>query len=188
MARPDKVALVEEITEKVKRANAVILTNYKGLNVHQISDLRRRLRQEKFEYKVAKKTLITRAFKAAQVEELEEFLEGPIALAFSFEDALKLVKILFAFSEQNEFFKIKGGLIERKKLGFNEIATLAKLPSKEELIAKLLASLKSPLYQLVNILSTSPRNLVSVLNLIRFRKESEPMPIDNKNEGDVLIS
>jgi len=133
---------VKKLAEKIKSAKVVVLTDYRGITVEQVTKLRADLRAVKAEYVVIKNNITRRALKEAGVEGIEEtVLEGPTALIIGQEEYLSPIKALYGFVKENEFYKIKAGIVEGKVSSAEEIVTLAKLPSREELIAKLAGAL-----------------------------------------------
>jgi len=132
---------VKKLAEKIKTAKAVILTDYRGINVEDVTKLRADLRGVNAEYIVIKNNIIRRALAECKIEGLDQFLEGPTALIISNEDYLKPAKAIYGYVKEHEFYKIKSGVIEGKVSSAEEIITLAKLPSREELIAKLAGAL-----------------------------------------------
>ena len=136
-----KVKEVEELAEKIKKAKLVLLTDYKGINVADITEIRAKLRGVNAEYKVIKNNITRRALQAANIEGLEEFMEGTTAVILGYEDYLEPSKVIYEYTKNNDFYKIKAGIIEGKVTSSEEIITLAKLPSRETLIAKLAGAL-----------------------------------------------
>lgn len=157
-----KEAKVAEIKEKLEKAQAVVLANYQGLSVEQDTELRKSLREAGVEYKVYKNTLVTLAAKELGIEGLEEYLEGPVSMAFGYEDATAPARVLNNFAKSNKKLELKAGIIEGAIYDEAKIKMLAEIPSKEVLIAKLLGSFKAPL-----------SNLAYLLNAIKEKKESE---------------
>lgn len=136
-----KAKEVEELAEKIKKAKVVLLTDYKGINVADVTEIRAKLRGVNTEYKVIKNNITRRAMQACGIEGLEEFLEGTTALVIGYEDYLEPSKIIYEYTKNNDFYKIKAGIIDGKVVSSEEIVTLAKLPSRETLIAKLAGAL-----------------------------------------------
>ena len=132
---------VSKLAEKLKEAKIILLTDYRGINVADVTKLRADLRNTNSEYKVIKNNIIKRALDANGESGLDDLLEGPTAIVIGTEDYLEPSKVFFYFSKNNEFYKIKGGIIEGKVLTAEEIITLAKLPSRQELMAKLAGAL-----------------------------------------------
>ena len=132
---------VNELADKLKEAKMVLLTDYRGINVADVTKLRADLRPTAVEYKVIKNNIIKRALDANGESALDSLLEGPTALVMSEEDYLEPLKVIYGFSKENDFYKIKGGIIEGKVVSVEELITLAKLPSRQELLAKLAGAL-----------------------------------------------
>ena len=136
-----KIQEVEELSEKIKKAKVVLLTDYKGINVADVTALRAKLRKTDTEYKVIKNNITRRALQSCKIEGLEDQLEGTTAVILGYEDYLEPLKAIYEFSKNNEYYKIKGGIIEGKVVPVEELITLAKLPSRETLIAQLAGAL-----------------------------------------------
>lgn len=132
---------VSKLAEKLKEAKVILLTDYRGINVEDVTKLRAELRGVNSEYKVIKNNIIKRALDANGENGLDDLLEGPTALIIGTEDYLEPSKIIYNFSKNNDFYKIKGGIIDGKVMTAEEIVTLAKLPSRQELMAKLAGAL-----------------------------------------------
>ncbi len=167
-----KQQVVQEITEKLQNSVTAIITDYRGLNVAQATKLRNELREVDVEYKVLKNTLTKIAANNLGLNDLEQFLEGPTAIAFSSEDPVAPAKVLAKFAKENKALEIKGGVLEGKVVSLEEINALADLPSKEELLAQVLRGMQSPLVGMANVLQGPLRNLVNVLDAIRKEKEA----------------
>ncbi len=132
---------VKLLAEKFKTAKIILLTDYRGITVEDVTSLRNSLRDEKSEYKVIKNNIIKRALEANGENGLDEVLEGPTAVITSEEDYLGPLKAIYKYSKENEFYKIKGGIIEGKLMSVEELITLAKLPSRQELLGMLAGGL-----------------------------------------------
>ena len=156
-----KEKAVKELAEKMKEAKVILLTDYRGINVADVTKLRTELRNTNSEYKVIKNNIIKRALNANGETGLDDLLEGPTALVMGTEDYLEPSKVIYNFSKNNDFYKIKGGIIDGKVMTAEEIITLAKLPSRQELMAKLAGCL------LGNI-----TKLAVALDAVRAQKES----------------
>ena len=152
---------VSALAAKMKEAKLVILTDYRGINVEDVTNLRTELRNAKAEYKVIKNNITRRALAECGIEGLEEQLTGPTAVIMSNEDYLEPAKAIYKFSKDNDFYKIKGGVIEGKVMTAEEIITLAKLPSRETLLSMLAGAL------LGNI-----SKLAVALDQVKVQKES----------------
>ena len=136
-----KQAQVEELAKELKGAKLVLLTDYRGITVTDVTKLRSELRSANAEYRVIKNNIVKRALDANGEKELDSVLEGPVALITSKEDYLAPAKVIYNFTKGHDFYKIKGGVVEGKVMTAEEIITLAKLPSRQELLAKLAGAL-----------------------------------------------
>ncbi len=132
---------VEELAEKFQKSKIVLLTDYKGINVADVTELRNKIRSAQADYKVIKNNITRRALQACKLEGLEDQLEGTTAVIIGYEDYLEPLKAIYKYAKDNEFYKIKGGIIEGKVVSVEELMTLAKLPSRETLIAQLAGAL-----------------------------------------------
>ena len=132
---------VEELSDKIKAAKIVLLTDYRGISVENVTNLRADLRKANSEYKVIKNNITRRALAKCEYEGLEDLLVGPTAVVMNNEDYLETAKTIYNFTKDNDYYKIKGGIIEGKVMTAEEIITLAKLPSKETLIGMLAGAL-----------------------------------------------
>ena len=132
---------VQELAEKFKTAKVVLLADYRGINVTDVTNLRTDLRNAKAEYRVIKNNIVKRALEANGENGLDELLEGPTAVVIGQEDYLDPLKAIYNFAKNNDFYKIKGGIIEGKVMTAEELIALAKLPSRQELLAKLAGAL-----------------------------------------------
>ncbi|MEK4762424.1 50S ribosomal protein L10 [Viridibacillus sp. FSL E2-0187] len=139
-----KQAVVQEIADKFKSAASVVVVDYRGLSVAQVTELRKQLREAGVEFKVYKNTLVRRATAEVEQEELNEFLTGPNAIAFSTEDVIAPAKIINNFAKANEQLEIKAGLIEGTFASAEDVKALAELPSREGLLSMLLSVLQAP--------------------------------------------
>ncbi len=174
MARPEKAKQVEELSEIFNNARCVVLNDFTGLNVEKISELRRLCEKAGVEFRVVKNTLAKRSIKGTPAEDLEQYFDGPTALAISRESENISAKILVKFAEEHELPRLKAGVVEGKVIDATSVLALAKLPSKEELMSKLLGGIMSPGNRLVSVLQGSLRNLLYAINAIVEKKQSEP--------------
>lgn len=175
---PKKQAVVAEIKTWLESAKSVVITSYKGLTVATDTQMRRELREAGVQYKVVKNTMLKLAAKDLGIEGLDSHLEGTTAIAFSTTDAVAPAKILCDFMKKNKLedpgiLIIKAGILDKKVLSDKEVKALASLPSKEELIAKLLGSMNAPLSNTVGLLSAIIRNAIGVIDALREKKEKE---------------
>ncbi|NLP19054.1 MAG: 50S ribosomal protein L10 [Firmicutes bacterium] len=172
MARPEKKAVVAELKDKLERSRAAVLTDYRGLNVAAMTELRRRMREAEIDYKVVKNTLTRFAARELGVEELEEYLVGPTAIAFSYEDPVLPAKIIVDFAGEYKKLSIKAALLRDKVIQADAVRELAQLPPREILLGQVFAGMQAPIAGLANVLNGVPRNLVYVLDAIREQKEA----------------
>jgi large subunit ribosomal protein L10 len=168
--KSQKKSLIKDWSEKIKTAKAVVFSNFKGFPVKEMTALRRELRKAGVEMKVLKKTLLAIALKEAGVEIDAKKMEGQISLAVSQTDEIAAAKIVFRAAKTNENLKIVGGLLGQKEMSAEEVNALAIIPSKEELLAKLVGSLKAPIAGFVNVLTGNLRGLVQALRAISESK------------------
>ena len=147
-----KQPVVDEIKAKVEGAVTIVLVDYRGLTVEQDTRLRKNLREAGCEYKVYKNTLMKRAFEGTDFAQFEELLDGPSAIAISKEDATAPIRILHNISKEAEALEFKGAVVEGTFYDVDGIKSLASIPSREELISKLLGSLQSPITNLARVL------------------------------------
>ena len=152
---------VNELAEKLKDAKLILLVEYRGITVADVTKIRSDLRNVKGEYKVIKNNIVKRALDANGEGGLDNLLEGPVALIIGEEDYLEPSKVIYNYSKDHEFYKIKGGIIDGKIMTAEEIITLAKLPSRQELLAKLAGSLLGTITK-----------LAATLDQVRVQKES----------------
>lgn len=144
----DKAQVVEQLKEKFEGSQAAVLVDYRGLNVAEITELRKQLRDNDIDYKVYKNTLARRAVEGTDLEELTETLVGPTALAFSKDDVVAPAKVLHAFAKNHEKLEIKGGVIEGKVASLEDIKELSTLPDHDGLVSMLLSVLQAPIRNL----------------------------------------
>lgn len=168
-----KEAVVDSIKEKLEASQSVVLIDYRGLTVAEVTELRNQMREAGVEYQVLKNTMIKRAAEKAGIEGLDPILEGPTAVAFGINDPVAPAKILTKFAKDTKKITIKGGVLAGNAIDVAAVENLAKLPSKEELIAKMLGSLNAPITGLVMVLSGVTSKFVRTLESIRVQKEEQ---------------
>ncbi len=172
MVRPEKVSEVEVLRERLQRARAVILTDFRGLTVKEITQLRARLREAGVEYRVVKNRLMRIAARQAGISGLETYLEGPTAAAFGYEDPVTPARVIHDFIRQMRKLEAKGGIAEGRPLTAQQVRQLADLPPRGVLLAQVAGGVRAPLQALVAALAGVPRSLVYVLEQIRQKREA----------------
>ena len=163
---------VEEIKEKINKAQTVVLVDYRGLNVEQLTELRSEYRKANVEYKVYKNTMMRFAFKDSGYEEFNQHLTGPNAIAFGYDDPVQAAKITAEFAKKNEQIEIKAGIVDGKIIDVDGVKNLASLPSREVLIAQALGGLNAPIQGFANVLQGTIRGLATVLSAIAEKQEA----------------
>jgi len=173
--RPEKVAVVDEVREKLSASDAAVLTEYRGLNVAAISALRRSLREAGGEYKIYKNTLVRFAARDLGLE-IEELLTGPTAIAFIDGDAAAVAKALRDYARTNPALVVKGGLLGTKTLSADDVRALAELPSREVLLSQLAGAMAAPMQQFAGLLQALPRNFAYGLKALIDERGGAPEP------------
>jgi large subunit ribosomal protein L10 len=168
----EKQKITEDLHERFSKSAIVVVTDYKGLDVSSMNDLRRKLREEDIEFQVAKNTLLMRAAKDTEVALIQDYFKGPSAVALSYEDPVAPAKILTQFAKENQKLEIKGGVLQDKVLDVDAIKALAKLPSREALLGQFLSVLNEVPSSFVRTIAEIPRSLLNVLTAIRDQKEA----------------
>jgi large subunit ribosomal protein L10 len=183
MARPEKVAVVDEIAEKIKRTQSLFLTDFTGLDVESINELRRLLRENSVEYLVVKNTLASLAVDKAGYEGLKPYLIGPTAMAFGFQDPALPAKLLSRFAQKTGKPSVKAILFEGQLFEQEAMGRLKNLPSREELLTQMVSGMKAPITHTVMVLAGLLRNFVSLIEAISRKKgESEKVVFEEKAE------
>ena len=171
--RPEKAGKVAELKDLLTSSKGVVLVDYCGLTVAEDTELRSKMREAGVKYMVAKNTFIRIAAQEAGIEGLDAYLEHNTAVAFSAEDPVAPAKILNDFSKDHKALEIKAGVLDGKVIGLDEVKAVAELPSREELLAKLVGSMQALISGLVNVLQGTIRNFVYTLEAVRQKKEQE---------------
>jgi large subunit ribosomal protein L10 len=176
MVRPEKAQAVEEITGRFQESNAALLTEYRGLTVAEIADLRGALREAGTDYKVLKNTLARIAVREVGLEELVGMLEGPTAIAFVQGDAVAAAKALDDAARKYPVLVIKGGVLKGRVIDADQARALASVEPREVQLAKIAMMMNSPLQQTVNVFAAMLRDLGSMLAQVIAKKESGDLP------------
>ena len=177
MPRPDKVAVVDEVSRSLTDATATVLTEYRGLTVDELAELRARLRESEASYKVVKNTLTRLAASDAGLDIPDEFLLGPTAITFCAGDPVAVAKVLRAFSRQHPQLVIKGGVLEGRVLDAEETTKLADLESREELLAKLAGMMQMVIAQPARLAQAQLSKFARLLAALQDKKASDPQDV-----------
>jgi large subunit ribosomal protein L10 len=169
----NKKQFVADLKKRFEKSKVAILTDYKGLNVEAMTELRAKLREAEIEYQVVKNTMLRLASEGTDLEAIKENFKGPSAVALSYEDPVAPAKILTEFAKDNDKLEIKIGVMGGKVLELDGIKALSSLPSREELLATVLSAMNAVPTSLVTALSDVPRRMVNVLQAIKDQKEGE---------------
>ena len=170
VTRAEKEQELQDLTAAFQKADSAILVDFRGLNVPQVTELRRQLRAAHAQYKVVKNTLAKRATKGTSFEGLDKYFEGTTAIAYTDADAVTLAKALTTFMKGAPKLQVKAAVVQGREIKPAEVTDLATMPGKPELYAKLLFVLQAPMQQLVTVLSAVPRDLVTVLSQYEKKK------------------
>jgi len=169
----EKKRIAADLQGRLKKSTIVILTDYKGLDVSAMNDLRTKLRNANAEYQVAKNSLLVRASEGNDVALIKDQFKGPSAIALSYDDPVGPAKVITDFVKENAKLEVKVGVLDGKVIEFAGIKALSSLPSKEVLLAQVLSAMNAVPTSLVTALSDVPRRLVNVLQAVRDQKEAE---------------
>jgi large subunit ribosomal protein L10 len=167
----EKAETVAAVEQRLKAAKMAIVTEYRGLNVGQMTRLRREIRHVSGEYQVIKNTLVKRALKGTPYADLERLLDGPNGWVFAYDDPVVLSKALVKFADENDKLAIKGGVFEGQFMDAAKVKVLSQMPSKPELQAKLLAMIQAPATQLVRLIQEPGARVVRLMETLRKAKE-----------------
>ena len=186
MARPEKVATVEEIKEKLEGARAAVLTEYRGLKVSELADLRASLRAAEAEYKVYKNTLARRAAEEAGLADLVSLLQGPTAITFVQGDAVAVAKALRDYSRTNANLVVKGGVLGTRVIQPNDVVALADIQPREVLLAKIAGGFQAPLVKAAGLFQAFTRNMAYGIKALIDKRVAEgeaPPPAEAEAEA-----
>ena len=173
MPNAKNIKKVDELTEKLERAKGVYLTDYIGLNVQDITDLRREFYENDVEYLVTKNTLLKIAANNSNLNDLDSVLNGSTAVAFSYEDPTSPARVIKKFTKDNELPKVKGIVIDGDFIDGSEFDRIANLPTKEESLAKFVALLQSPVIKLIWALKSPMSDMTNMLNNLKEKESNK---------------
>lgn len=168
-----KQQFVQQLKERMEKSKVVILTDYKGLDVAKMTELRSKLREANIEYEVVKNTMLRRASEGTEVAPIIDHFKGPSAIALSYDDPVAPAKVLTDFAKANDKFEIKIGVMNGKIIDLSAIQALSSLPSREVLLAQVLSAMIAVPTSLVQALNDVPRRIVNVLQAIKNQKEEQ---------------
>lgn len=171
LSKEQKIQQVADFKEKLERSRVAVFADFRGIDADQMTNLRAKCRSEQIEFKVLKNTIIQRATEGQ--DGLSEHWAGPTAVALGFSDPVAPAKVIYEFSKKNPNLKIKVGILRDKILDEGQVIDLAKLPSREVLIAKLLGVMNAPITGIVTVLHGTIHNFLMTLQAIKEKKESE---------------
>jgi large subunit ribosomal protein L10 len=170
MLRPEKERVVSQLKDRLTQAKSLFLTDFTGLKVGEMTELRRDFRKRDVEYSVAKNSLVRLAIQNTDFESVSEYLQGPTGLVFGHEDSTAPAQVLFEFRKKTEKPKVRVFWMEGKLFGEEELERLARLPSRKELLAQIVMGVEAPLANLVGTFQGMLRNLVGLIDALREAK------------------
>ncbi len=174
MPKPKKTEIIKAVGDKFSKAKGAYFTDYKGMSVSQMNDLRGEFFEADIDYNIVKKTLTKRAAKKAGYDDIDALIDGQMGIAFSYDDPVVPAKVISSFLKKNkvESPRITGCIFEGQYFGADRVSEIKNLPSRDELIGKFMGTLNAPMGNLVNVLRSSLSNLVGALNALKDKKES----------------
>lgn len=171
MATQEKIKVVEEYTEKFRQAKSVYLSDFSGLDVHTVTEMRKQFREANVEYKVLKNRLAKRSLNDAGIDKLDPHLRGVTGFAIGYDDPVAPGRVIKDFNKKKDLLKLKVAYFEGQVFEGKDAAALADLPTRDELMAKLLGTLQAPMTKLAATLQASMQKLVGTLNAVKAEKE-----------------
>ncbi|HLJ68152.1 MAG TPA: 50S ribosomal protein L10 [Chloroflexota bacterium] len=172
MPTAEKAQTIEELAQKLRDSKGAVLLDYRGLNVRQITDLRRQLQREDVEFTVAKNTLLRIAAERAAVDVSGELLEGPTAVAFGWRDEVTPARLLAEFVRRNRVVSLKGGVIGGRSLDATQIGRVAELPSRDILLGRLLGAFQAPAARALGVLQAPAREVAGLAQALADQRQS----------------
>ena len=173
MGKEEKAELVNNLSTLLKSSKGIYLTDYRGLNVEDITELRKRLKEANTIYRVTKNSILKRALEQIEIPEISHLVEGPTAIAITPDEPIQPIKILTSFRKEHKLPIIKGGVAEGKFISEEEIETIAKIPSRQELLSMIVGNLNAPITGLVWTLKGMLAQLIYTLNSLINKKEEK---------------
>jgi large subunit ribosomal protein L10 len=173
MPKPEKIEAVEKLKETFSAAEGFVLADYTGLTVAEANDLRGKCKEAEVEYRVIKNTLARIAVKEAEIDGVEDFIDGPTAVALSVKDSTAPARVLAAFMKEAQKLTFRGGFLDGRAYSADEIKEISRLPGKDGLMAQLIGALNAPMSQIVWNLEGTLRNLVSIIDQISQKKGNQ---------------
>lgn len=170
LTKEQKNEILGEIGERLSRAKTAVFTNYQGLKVSDITNLRKRLSEKSIDFKVAKNSLLKKALDNKKIDIESSLLDKPLAIAYGYDDEVEPNKLVYQFSKENENLKVMGAIVNGVFMDAAQVKTLALLPSREQLYANVVGSIAAPMSGFVNVLAGNLRGLVSVLDQYKNSK------------------
>jgi len=172
LTKQQKEQIVKSLVEDIQNAKSFVISDYNGLTVNDTQELRQKAKDQGVKFQAVKKTLLNLALEQAKVEGIDpKQLEGSLSIALGLEDEVAPAKIVAEFAKEHEEVKILSGMLDSKLMSQEEVMALSKIPSKDELLAKVVGSINAPVSGFVNVLAGNLRGLVNVLNSIKDAKE-----------------
>jgi large subunit ribosomal protein L10 len=169
--KEQKQKIVEQLINKLSQIKSAVFINYYGLKVKELQKLRKLCKEQKIDFLVTKKKLFNLCLEKTNFKNIDFKAEGELGVALSYKDEVAPAKILKDFQKEHKILKINGGILEKSFIDADEILSLAKLPSKRELLAKVIGTINAPISEFVNVLAGNLRNFVSVLQIIKEKRE-----------------
>lgn len=173
LKKEEKTRIVSELQEKFAKATGIVFTNYRGLNVEELTVLRNSLRAAAVEYKVAKNTLIKIAAKGTPVDAAKDIFSGPIGIAIGYDDPVLIVKKVLAFSKDNEKLEIKGGVVEGGVCTPVQLKAISELPPREVQLAMLVGAMQSPLSKMAGLLNSTLTQFMYAMEALKNKKSDQ---------------
>lgn len=173
MPTEQKTETINDLSQQMTAAKSIVLADFTGLDVASVTQLRRSLRSASVDYRVVKNRLAKRAASDAGLSSLEEFFSGPTAMAFGLDDPLEPIRVLQKFVDTGGKLSIKSGFMDGQVLSPEQVKALASLPSRDELLGKVIGAVQSPMYGLVGVFSALLRNLAGVVSAIEEAKRQQ---------------